>query len=160
MRRTATPLTTTVATALAGLVLVTGCSRNSTQDDSESQGDQSPTPTAASDAPTALQSQPEPSQGEPATDQPSPTVVTASPDAAQTTELLTRLGTVAPALAADRDKTVLAATELCTYVVRGDDDAALSSSAGLLFGADGGPQLTDEQSRAAVTAVQDTFCRD
>ncbi|MEZ0163952.1 hypothetical protein AB2L27_04130 [Kineococcus sp. LSe6-4] len=156
MRRT----TATLGTALACLVLVAGCSDNAGQDDDESQADQSPTATAAADAPTALQSQPEPSQGAPATDEPSPTVVTASPDADQTSELISRLGAIAPDLAENRDRTVLAATELCTYVVRGADDTALSSNASLVFADDGGPQLTDEQSRDAVEAVRDTFCHE
>lgn len=156
MRRATAPLTL----SLAALVLVTGCSRNGTQDDDESQGDQSPTASAASDAPTAVTSQPAPSQGAPATDTPSPTTITASPDADQTTELAAQLGAVSPGLADDRDKAVAAAAELCRLVARGDDVTSLSSSAGSLFGADGGPQLTDEQSRAVVAVVQETFCHE
>ncbi len=149
--------TATLTLCVAALVLVTGCSRNSGQDTEEAQADQSSTASAAGDAPTAVETQPAPSQGAPAADVPS-TTITASPDAGQTTELAAQLSTISPGVADDRDKAVAAAAELCRLLAGGDDETSLSSSAGSLFGADGGPQLTDEQTRAVVAAVQETFC--
>ncbi|WP_432541609.1 hypothetical protein [Kineococcus sp. SYSU DK002] len=140
--------------AAVTLTLLAGCTRNANNQDDEPSAVPS-----VSDVPSTVTAPAQPTQGQPATETEPPAVITASPDAAQTTALITALNAISPGLAEDRDRAVLAATAVCRQVVQGDDEAALSSDAAQQFAADGGPQLSDEQSRAVVDAVQSTFCK-
>ena len=143
----------TLVTAAAVLLLATACSQNTDEE----------TPSGAPSAgglPTSITAPAEPTQGQPATQTESAATVTGSPDATQTGELITRLEAISPGLGKDEDRVVTAAAEVCQQVVRGVDEATLSSDAKARFAVDGAAPLTDEQSRAVADAVTSTFCHE
>lgn len=82
-----------------------------------------------------------------------------SPDAAQTKALMTTLGNIKPQLAADAEKSVRRARNVCSDVKAGKDAATMASNANFRFSGGDVGELTDAQGAKIVDAVKATFCK-
>ncbi|MEU9231185.1 DUF732 domain-containing protein [Streptomyces subrutilus] len=81
-----------------------------------------------------------------------------SPDAAQTKALMTALKGIKPELAANEERAVRRAQNVCQEVKAGKDEATLATNANARFSGGTAGQLTDAQGAKIVKAVKDTFC--
>ncbi|MEV0126382.1 hypothetical protein AB0I16_33360 [Streptomyces sp. NPDC050703] len=82
-----------------------------------------------------------------------------SPDTAQTAALMTELRKIKPELAADEERAVRRARNVCTDI-KGDKPATLqASNANARYSGGTAGQLTDEQGAKIVAAVKATFCK-
>jgi len=127
--RTAQVATALVATALGAACLLTACGG----------GDQPAVATSNEPSPVAPGSTP-------------------SPDAAQRTDLLKRLGAVDPRLVADPDQAVRRSQLVCLDIQSGKDEGVVTASAAARLRAGGAPKLTTAQGEAIAEAVAETFC--
>lgn len=82
-----------------------------------------------------------------------------SPDAAQTKALTDALSAIKPELAADEERAVRRARNVCSDVKGGKDAATMAKNANYRFSGGTAGQLTDEQGAKIVKAVKDTFCK-
>jgi hypothetical protein len=105
------------------------------------------------DTATAPSSAPEKASAAPVTD-PVP-----SPDAAQTKALVTALGNIKPELAADEERAVRRARNVCQDVKAGKDAATMASNANYRYSGGTAGQLTDAQGAKIVEAVKSSFCK-
>ncbi|MEV8015672.1 hypothetical protein AB0O76_04795 [Streptomyces sp. NPDC086554] len=127
---------TTIAALLTASVLaLAGCS-----DDGETDAAAKPKPKAT------------PTQTTPDT----PSVP--SPNAAQTKALTDALSAIKPELAADEERAVRRAQNVCMDVKGGKDAATMAKNANARYSGGTAGQLTDAQGAQIVKAVKDTFC--
>jgi hypothetical protein len=82
-----------------------------------------------------------------------------SPDAAQTKTLMTALKGIKPELAAEQERAVRRAQNVCQEVKAGKDEATLATNANARFSGGTAGQLTDAQGAKIVKAVKDSFCQ-
>ncbi|MDO0926813.1 hypothetical protein QQY24_15815 [Streptomyces sp. TG1A-8] len=82
-----------------------------------------------------------------------------SPDAAQTKALVTALGNIKPELAADEERAVRRARNVCQDIKAGKDAATMASNANSRFSGGTAGQLTDDQGAKIVEAVKSSFCK-
>ncbi|WP_327253195.1 DUF732 domain-containing protein [Streptomyces sp. NBC_01244] len=82
-----------------------------------------------------------------------------SPDAAQTKALMTALKGIKPELAADEERAVRRAQNVCQEVKAGKDEAAMATNANARFSGGTAGQLSDAQGAKIVKAVKDSFCQ-
>jgi hypothetical protein len=81
-----------------------------------------------------------------------------SPDAEETNALVTALGNIKPELAADEDKAVNRARNVCSDLQAGKDDATVAANANARFSGGDAGQLTDAQGAKIADVVMATFC--
>lgn len=81
-----------------------------------------------------------------------------SPDAAQTTDLLKRLGVISPVLARDEDKAVRRARNQCQDIVAGEPAEKLLSNAAYRFTTTGLETISTEQAQQILDAIEASFC--
>ncbi|MEV6419688.1 DUF732 domain-containing protein [Streptomyces sp. NPDC051662] len=82
-----------------------------------------------------------------------------APDAAQTKALVTALGNIKPELAADEERAVRRARNVCQDVKAGKDAATMASNANYRYSGGTAGQLTDAQGAKIVEAVKSSFCK-
>ncbi|QAX94046.1 hypothetical protein SEA_EURATIS_51 [Streptomyces phage Euratis] len=82
-----------------------------------------------------------------------------SPDAAQTKALMGKLSAIKPELAADEERAVRRAQNVCSDVRGGKDDATMAKNANYRFSGGTAGQLTDAQGAKIVDAVKASFCK-
>lgn len=88
-----------------------------------------------------------------------PTQLTPSPNPAQTTALTDALSAIKPELAADEERAVNRARNVCLDVKGGKDTATMAKNAAYRFSGGTAGQLTDAQGGKIVAAVKSSFCK-
>ncbi|MFE9026196.1 DUF732 domain-containing protein [Streptomyces iakyrus] len=123
--------------AVAALFALTACGGGSDEDSADAKPKTAPT-TAAPSTPAA------------------PAIP--SPDAGQTQKLMDELRNIKPELAADEERAVRRAQNVCMDVKAGKDSATMASNANSRFSGGTAGELTDAQGAKIVSAVKASFC--